>query len=132
MTKKKEARAERLLTEAELELMGILWRTGEGSVNEVMAGLPEGRELAYTSVSTILRILEQKKVVGSRKEGRGHIYFPLLDKEKYEAASLHHLVSKVFEGEPSTLVRRLIETEDLSENDLKSIRSLLNERLKKA
>lgn len=130
MAKKSAAKSEKLLTEVELELMGILWRLGEGSVNDVLSLLPEGRDLAYTSVSTVLRILEQKNIIGSRKEGRGHIYVPLLTKEKYEEASLHHLVTKVFEGTPSSLVRRLLETENLSEEELKSIRSLLNERLK--
>jgi predicted transcriptional regulator len=121
----------KLLTETELELMTILWRLGEGSVNEVLAALPAGRELAYTSVSTILRILEQKKVLASRKEGRGHVYFPLVKKDRYEATSLQHLVTKVFDGEPATLVRRLIETKGLNEDDLKSIRALLNQRLGK-
>ena len=129
MTKKKDSKPEKLLTEVELELMGILWRLEGGSVNDVLASLSADRKLAYTSVSTILRILEQKEIIGSRKEGRGHIYFPILTKEKYEAASLHHLVKKVFNGAPGDLVRRLLETENLSEEDLKSIRSLLNERL---
>ncbi|HTL12640.1 MAG TPA: BlaI/MecI/CopY family transcriptional regulator [Bdellovibrionota bacterium] len=128
MTKKKDSPA-RLLTEAELELMGILWKLGGGSVNDVLTQLPPERKLAYTSVSTILRILEQKKVVSSRKEGRGHVYLPLLNKEQYEATSLHHLVDRVFEGAPASLVRRLLETEDLSAADLQSIRALLNERL---
>ncbi|MEK7690160.1 MAG: BlaI/MecI/CopY family transcriptional regulator, partial [Bdellovibrionota bacterium] len=97
--------------------------------NEVLASLSPERKLAYTSVSTILRILEQKKIVVSRKEGRGHSYFPILTKENYEAASLHHLVKKVFDGAPGDLVRRLLETENLSAEDLKSIRTLLDERL---
>lgn len=129
MTKKKASKQEKLLTEVELELMTILWKLGEGSVNDVLPHLPAGRNLAYTSVSTILRILEQKGVVSSRKEGRGHIYHPILAKEKYEAATLQHVVSKVFDGVPTTLVRRLLEAGDLSEDELKSIRTLLNERL---
>ena len=59
MAKKKE---EKLFTEAETELMNILWKLGEGSVADVIEHLPKGRDLAYTSVSTFLRILEQKKV----------------------------------------------------------------------
>ncbi len=59
----------RLLTKVELELMTILWRLGEGSVTHVLGELPDGRDLAYTSVSTILRILEQKKILKARKEG---------------------------------------------------------------
>jgi predicted transcriptional regulator len=58
---KKSRDESKLLTETELELMTILWKLGEGSVNDVLAELPQGRDLAYTSVSTILRILEQKK-----------------------------------------------------------------------
>jgi predicted transcriptional regulator len=130
VTKKKLSES-KLLTETELELMNILWKLGEGAVSDVIEHLPQGRELAYTSVSTILRILEQKKVVGSRKAGRGHIYYPLVKKDDYEATSLHHLVSKVFDGDPSTLVRRLIESKDLNESELAEIRQLLNQRLEK-
>jgi predicted transcriptional regulator len=75
----------------------------------------------------MLRILEQKKVVGSRPRtdgGRGHLYFPLIPKDHYEATSLQHLVAKVFSGEPSSLVRRLIESESLSGEELKAIRAL--------
>jgi predicted transcriptional regulator len=130
MTKKKEPRSEKLLTEVELELMGILWKLGQGTVNDVMVQLPSSRKLAYTSVSTVLRILEQKEIVESRKEGRGHAYLPRVSKEAYETRSLSHLVSKVFDGAPASLVKRLIETDGLSADELKSIRSLLNERLR--
>jgi predicted transcriptional regulator len=125
-TKKTDSK---LLTETELELMNILWKLGEGSVNDVIAELPKERDLAYTSVSTILRILEQKKIVTSRKEGRGHIYHPLVKKEAYETTSLQHLVKKVFDGEPSTLVKRLIESKDLNPEELKEIRKILNQRI---
>ena len=115
----------RQLTEVELELMTILWKIGEGTVNDVLLALPAARKLAYTSVSTILRILEQKGIVGSRKEGRGHVYLPKLEKEAYEASSLRHLVTRVFDGTPAALVRRLLETERLSEEELAEIRVLL-------
>ena len=117
------------LTEVELELMTLLWRLGEGSVNDVLAALPPGRKLAYTSVSTILRILEQKEVVQSRKEGRGHVYVPRLSKDKYESLTMRHVVSKVFDGAPASLVRRLLDESELTEEELKAIRKLVNERL---
>ncbi len=130
MTRKKVQTEEKLLTETELELMSILWKIGQGTVHEVMEHLPTGRNLAYTSVSTILRILEQKKFIESHKEGRGHIYSPIVLKQKYEEASLQNLLNKVFDGTPTTLVRRLLETADLSQEELNSIRSLLKERSK--
>ncbi len=116
------------LTEVELELMTILWRLEEGSVNDVLAELPKERKLAYTSVSTMLRILEQKKVLTSRKEGRGHIYVPKLKKADYEASSVKNLVSKVFEGAPVALVKQLLDTEKLSPDELEEIRKLLDQR----
>ncbi len=118
------------LTDAELELMTLLWRLGEGSVNDVLGLLPPERKLAYTSVSTILRILEQKKFVGSRKEGRGHVYFPKVSKSEYEANALESVVTKVFDGAPVALVKQLLDTTDLSDSDLKEIRKLLSERMK--
>jgi predicted transcriptional regulator len=129
MTKKKNTQStEKLLTEVELELMTILWKIRDGSVHDILEQLPKDRSLAYTSVSTIVRILEQKGILGSRKEGRGHIYFPLLPKEQYEATSLRHLVSKVFDGTRLSLIQRLLETDDLTEDELKSIRNLLNQK----
>ncbi len=118
----------RQLTEVELELMTILWKISEGTVNDVLAALPSTRKLAYTSVSTILRILEQKGIVGSRKEGRGHVYIPRLTKDVYEATTLHHLVKRVFDGTPAALVRRLLETERLSEGELEELREILAEK----
>src|SRR5690242_526540 len=88
----------KLLTETELELMTILWRLEEGTVADVIAELPEERDLAYTSVSTILRILEQKNILKTRKEGRGHIYTPLIKKSEYETKTVKHVVERVFDG----------------------------------
>ncbi|MET0406053.1 MAG: BlaI/MecI/CopY family transcriptional regulator [Cystobacter sp.] len=116
------------LTPVELELMQVVWRLGEVSVADVLAALPPERPLAYTSVSTVLRILEQKGVVGSRKEGRGHLYSALLAREVYERRSVRHLVDTVFEGTPSSLVARLVEELPLSPEELARIRALLGRK----
>jgi predicted transcriptional regulator len=115
----------RLLTAVELELMNILWRLGEGTVRAVMAELPRGRELAYTSVSTMLRILEQKEFVTSRKEGRGHVYVPAIPKSEYERTALRQVVGQVFDGAAVPLVRRLLEQEKLTKADLAELREIV-------
>jgi predicted transcriptional regulator len=117
-----------LLTEVELELMSILWRLGEGTVGDVLAALPAERPLAYTSVSTMLRILEKKRFLRARKQGRGHVYVPLITKESYEAHSLDDLISRVFDGTPTALMRCLVESERLSRKDLQAIRELLDRK----
>jgi len=126
MKKNKSSDSEtKLLTDVELELMTILWRIGEGSVAQVIDELPEERDLAYTSVSTILRILEQKKILGTRKEGRGHMYIPILSKTDYETKTVRHVVNRVFEGTPITLIKRLLDTVAINDKELEEIKKLI-------
>ena len=124
---KKTKHTEKLLTEVEFELMSILWRLGEGSVSDVIEQLPKDRELAYTSVSTILRILEQKAVLGIRKEGRGHIYIPYLKKTEYEAKTVKDVVERVFEGTPAALVKQLLDSGNIGDKELAEIKKLITE-----
>jgi predicted transcriptional regulator len=109
--------------------MQVLWRQGEATVHQVLDRLP-GRRPAYTTISTVLRILEQKGAVGSRREGkgRGHVYFPRVAKQDYEVRSLRDLVGRVFDGTPASLVRCLVEDADLSASDVAAIRAVLDGR----
>lgn len=125
MKKSKESES-KLLTETELELMTILWNISEGSVADVIDQLPKERELAYTSVSTILRILEQKGIVKTRKEGRGHIYIPITTKSDYEAKTVKHLVDRVFAGTPVTLVKQLLDHVKIDAAELEQLKELIN------
>ncbi len=113
------------LTATELEMMNIIWRIGPCSVSQVLGALPADRALAYTSVSTIVRILEQKGFVRSEKAGRGHLYSATVDKDDYQAGSLRDLVRSVFDGTPSLVVRRLLDSDALNADDLRQIRALL-------
>ena len=122
----KDASEQKRLTDVELELMTILWTLGEGNVAQVIAALPPGRALAYTSVSTVLRILEGKCVVTTRREGRGHIYIPALSKHEYEARAVKDVVTRVFQGVPVAMVRQLLENVSLSDEDLRELRALVN------
>jgi predicted transcriptional regulator len=108
--------------------MTILWREGGGTVADVLAALPADRQLAYTSVSTVLRILEQKQVVASEKVGRGHRYVPRVAKQAYEAFALEQVVGKVFDGEPLALVRRLVDAKGLTRKDIAALKALLEEK----
>lgn len=119
-----------LLTEVELEFMTELWALGEGTVRDVLANLPEDRNLAYTSAATILRILEQKDFVTSRKEGKSHVYVPALAKDTYQSRSLKNLSMKLFDDTPVSLVARLVDDDQLTDEALGQIRALVDRRLK--
>lgn len=109
-------------------MMNVLWRLGPCTVSQVQSALLPGRELAYTSVSTIIRILEQKRFVRSEKAGRGHVYSAAMSKQDYQSLSLEQLVIKVFDDTPSLLVQRLLDSRDLSEQELARIRALLRQK----
>jgi predicted transcriptional regulator len=124
----KSKRLVRLLTESELELMTILWRLKGGTVADVLAALPPDRTLAYTSVSTILRILEQKGVLTAEKVGRGHRYVPTIAKDDYETFALDQVVDKLFDGQPLSLVRRLVDSAGLGRRELAALKAMLDEK----
>jgi BlaI family transcriptional regulator, penicillinase repressor len=124
------SKPERLLTEFELEVMTVLWRLGQATVAEVQADLPR-QPVAYTSVSTMVRILEQKGFVRSRKEGRLHVYAPRVPKQEYEAVALRHVIGKLFDGAPVNLVRALVEAEELSPGEIDELKALFVAREKR-
>lgn len=118
----------RPLTEVELEMMLLIWKLGPSTVHQVLSLLPKERNLAYTSVSTMLRILEQKSFLKSTKDGRSHVYSPLVSKEAYQSSSAKLFLRRVFDGAPKLLVKHLIENQKLSTDDLRDIQKLLEER----
>ena len=117
-----------LMTDAELELMLILWKLEEASVHDVLAALPKKKVVAYTTASTIIRILEKKGFVASRKEGKSHLYSPRITKKTYETRTLGHVMGKLFENTPSALVARLIDDHKLSAKEIAELKRLLNSR----
>lgn len=130
MVQRKKIKLEKLLTEVELELMSAVWSLGECTVKDVQEALPKDRDLAYTSVATVMKILEQKGALKSEKKERAHTYQPLVSRSDYEAMSLNHLRANVFGGDPTSMVMRLLNDSDISQKEMGTIRSLIEERLK--
>lgn len=118
----------RTFTDRELDVMGVLWRLGSATVAEVQERLPD--KLAYTTVLTILRTLEQKAAVGHEEEGRAHRYKPLVKREAAGARALRRLVDQLFQGSPELLLTQLVSERGLSEVELRRLRRLLDERLR--
>jgi len=131
MALKKKFAIEKPLTELELQIMNSVWDLGDCTVKDVQSSLAETRELAYTSVATMMKILEQKGFLETRKGDRAHTYRPVVSRADYESTSLKLLEQNVFRGNPSSMVQRLLTDSDLSEQELQKIRKVLDERLRK-
>jgi len=115
-------------TDRELDVMSVLWDLGSATVAEVRERLPD--ELAYTTVLTVLRTLEQKGHVGHTGEGRAHRYRPLVKRAAAGRTALRRLVDKVFDGSPELLLTQLVSERNLSDEELRRLRRLVEERLR--
>ena len=115
------------LTEAELRLMDIVWDKGPVTVGDVAEALPGEPILAYNTILTTLRVLEQKGYVRHTKsrEGRAFIYRAVVGRQQASRNALRHLVRGFFSNSPELLVLNLLDDGDLSEGERKKIRNLL-------
>ncbi|PKA82594.1 putative transcriptional regulator [Ulvibacter sp. MAR_2010_11] len=113
------------LTKAEEDIMQILWDLGEGNVASIVETFPEPKP-AYNTVSTIVRILESKEFVDYRKEGRGHIYFPKVQKAEYSNQSLTKLMDGYFQGSFKSMVSFFMKKNDISVQEMEAIMKELN------
>lgn len=120
------------LTRAESELMQLLWKHGACTVQQLLEGL--GREVAYTTVLTTVRILEQKGYVKHEPNpdgGRAHVYKPAVAETRVRKRHVADLVDRLFGGKPQGLVAGLIEDESLSRDELEELKKRIDEKLKK-
>ncbi|MEP2978430.1 MAG: BlaI/MecI/CopY family transcriptional regulator [Lentilitoribacter sp.] len=118
-----------LLTEVELEFMTLLWELGDASVRDVLSKMDKDRNLAYTSAATILRILEQKGFVSSKKDGKSLIYSATLPKNEYQSRLLKDVSAKLFDNTPAALVATLVNDDHLTQDALEELRVLLGRKL---
>ena len=116
------------VTARELDVMSVLWDRGPSTVAEVQKALDD--QSAYTTVLTILRILEEKEYVTHTTEGRAHRYRPLVERSDAGGSALKRVTKRLFSGSPELLLTRLVEDQDLSEEELRRMRDLLAARLR--
>ena len=107
------------LTKAEEQMMHLLWKLGEGTVQDVMASIHEGKRPSRTTVTTIIRLLEEKGAVGHRpSDGRGFVYYPLLKKEEYSHNLLKDFIKRHFNNSFSSLASFFVRENNLSMEEL--------------
>jgi predicted transcriptional regulator len=116
-----------VLYDRELEVMQVLWGRGPATVAEVRAALED--VMAYTTVLTVLRRLEEKGFVGHEEEGRAHRYHPLIEPAAARSSALERLTQKLFSGSRELLLTHLVSQERLSPREIRRLRRILDDRL---
>lgn len=115
------------LTEAELRLMKLLWRRGEAAVTDLVADLPEGEQLAYNSVLTTIRILEQKGYVDHRQEGRAFIYRPCIAEQEASRSEVRRVLSRFFGNSREQLLLSLLGDEEISAEEMQRLKDAVRD-----
>ncbi len=115
------------LTEAELRLMDVLWLKGPSTVQQVMDALPRKSQLAYNSVLTTIRILEKKGYLRHIKDGRAHVYRPLVERAEASRSEIRHLAHRFFGNSHEMLVLNILEDRGVDAEELNRLRQLLDQ-----
>jgi BlaI family transcriptional regulator, penicillinase repressor len=113
------------LTEAELRLMDVLWVKGACTVQQVLEALPPKPSLAYNSVLTTIRILEKKGYLKHVKDGRAHVYMPMVERQEATRSEIRHLVNRFFKNSHELLVLNILEDQNIDAEELKRLREML-------
>lgn len=113
------------LTDAEARVMAVLWHLKTATVAEVVAALKKKRAVTYSTVQTMLRILETKGYVAHEKVARAFWYRPVIDEKQARRRALRHLVSRLFNGSPSLLVLNVLDDDDIDPAELKRVKKLI-------
>ena len=111
------------LTKAEEQVMQILWQLQEGIVKDVIEKMPEPKP-AYNTVSTVVRVLEGKGVVGHKAYGNSHVYFPLISEEEYKKFTFDKMMTNYFSNSYGSLVSFLVKEKNLGLEELEEITEL--------
>lgn len=114
------------LTEAELRVMNVLWERGSGTVQQVLDSIAQKPALAYNSVLTTIRILERKGYLKHIKDGRAHVYAPLVQQQDATRSEIRHLVSRFFKNSHEDLVLNILEDQGIEPAELSRLRKMLD------
>ena len=117
----------RSLTPLESVIMDVVWDRGEVTVRQVQDALKPERELAYTSVLTMMQVLERKGFVGARRVGRANVYEATVTRDHFGARSAMDVVNSFFAGSVPAMLSHFVEADRMSERDLRTLRTLVDE-----
>ena len=115
------------LTEAELRIMNVLWQKGSGTVQQILDGLSSKPALAYNSVLTTVRILEKKGYLKHVKDGRAHVYLPLVGRKEATSFEIRHLLNRFFQNSHELLVMNILEDASIDAEELQRLRKMMEE-----
>jgi predicted transcriptional regulator len=118
-----------VLTETEIKLMDILWMKGEGTVHDIVNILSEKEPVAYTTVLTILRILETKGYLKHRKVSHAFVYYPVVERADARRNAIQDVIRKFFDNSPELLVLNILDNDQIKADELSRLREMIEKNI---
>lgn len=114
-------------SDLELQVLSVLWRTGPATAREVMEAMPDGKQRAYTTVLTVMQVMEKKGLLGHTRRGNANVYEPTVARGKVLRPIVRGWVAKIFGGSPSAAVQQLLSESDVDAKELEKIEAFIKE-----
>ena len=114
-------------SDLEMQILSVLWNRGDSTVREVLEAMPDGKKRAYTSILSIMQVMEKKGLLKHTNRGTAHVYSPAVNRKKIIQPFMRKVLNEIFEGKPSAMMQALLTETSVSENEMARIQKLLKE-----
>jgi len=114
-------------SDLELQVLSVLWRNGPCTVRDVLPAMPDGKRRAYTTVLSVMQVMEKKGLLTHTTKGKTHVYRPTVTRRQVVGPMLREMVKNIFGGSPSLVVQQLVNNENLDAVELAAIKKILND-----
>jgi BlaI family transcriptional regulator, penicillinase repressor len=112
-------------SDLEMQILAVLWERGPSTTREVLEAMPDRKKRAYTSILSVMQVMEKKGLLTHTNKGTAHVYHPAVDRHKVLQPLMHRLLNQVFGGRPAAVMQALLNDASVSEADLDEMRRLL-------
>ena len=114
-------------SDLEMQILSVLWEKGNATVREVLEAMPDGKKRAYTSILSVMQVMEKKGLLRHSIRGTAHVYRPAVHKKKIIQPFMRKVLNEVFGGKPSAMMQALLTETSISDNEIRQIQKILKE-----
>jgi len=114
-------------SDLEMQILSVLWDKGASTAREVLDSMPDGKQRAYTSILSVMQVMEKKGLLTHTNRGTAHVYKPAVNKNRIISPFVRKVINEVFGGKPAAMMQALINDSTISDDDLSQIHQLLDD-----
>ena len=114
-------------SDLEMQILSVLWEKGDMTVREVLEAMPDGKKRAYTSILSVMQVMEKKGLLKHSSKGTAHVYKPAMKREKIIQPFMKKVLNEVFGGKPSAMMQALLSETPIDDEEMSQIQTIIKE-----